>query len=471
MGERELDVVVIGAGAPGEVIAGRLGEAGSTVAVVEERLVGGECSFFACMPSKALLRPGELTAEARRVKGVSVGDLDAEAVLARRDEVVHDLDDTSMLPWLEERGVTPGPRARAPGRGSVAWRGRRRAHGPPRSRRRDRELRDDPARSGAGGRAAVDERRGDDGEAGAGCVSFVLGGGVVGVEMAQAWSWLGSRVTLVHRGERLIEREEPFASPHVEDALREAGVEVRLGTSVTAVSRNGSVRVESTTATRSRLTSSRRDRQNAPHRGSGAGDGRARATEARRGRRDASACTGFDWLYAVGDVNGRALLTHMGKYQAAGSRRTRSSARTYACARTARLAAGDLHRPSGRCGRADARSRGGGGVRARVVEVETSGNAGGSFVGRERRDARLVVDEDRGTSSGPPSPGRRSPRRCTRPPSPWSARSASTTSGTQSLAFPYALGALAAAARGVRAVDAARRDERGTPRHCAGSAR
>ncbi len=102
----EFDVVVIGAGAPGEVIAGRLGENGVSVAIVEERLVGGECSFFACMPSKALLRPGDLEAEARRVPGVPVGELDVQAVLARRDEVVHDLDDASMVPWLEERGVT-----------------------------------------------------------------------------------------------------------------------------------------------------------------------------------------------------------------------------------------------------------------------------------------------------------------------------------------------------------------------------
>ena len=106
MDEREFDVVVIGAGAPGEVIAGRLGEAGVSVAIVEERLVGGECSFYACMPSKALLRPLEIRAEAARVKGVEVGGLDVPAVLARRDEVVHDLDDSSQLPWLTDRGVT-----------------------------------------------------------------------------------------------------------------------------------------------------------------------------------------------------------------------------------------------------------------------------------------------------------------------------------------------------------------------------
>ena len=93
---------------PGEVCAGRLGEAGLEVAIVEKHLVGGECSFYACMPSKALLRPGEILAEARRVPGAreaASGSLDVDAVLRRRDEVIHDLDDSVMLPWLEERGV------------------------------------------------------------------------------------------------------------------------------------------------------------------------------------------------------------------------------------------------------------------------------------------------------------------------------------------------------------------------------
>src|SRR3712207_7367329 len=75
------------------------------VAIVEQHLVGGECSFYACMPSKSLLRPQELVREAARVAGVAVSGPDAEAVLRRRDEVVHDLDDASQLPWLEERGV------------------------------------------------------------------------------------------------------------------------------------------------------------------------------------------------------------------------------------------------------------------------------------------------------------------------------------------------------------------------------
>ena len=102
------DAIVIGAGPAGEVCSGRLGEAGLSVAVVEKHLVGGECSFYACMPSKALLRPGELLAEARRVPGAAEaasGEVDVQAVFRRRDQVIHDLDDSSYLPWLEERGV------------------------------------------------------------------------------------------------------------------------------------------------------------------------------------------------------------------------------------------------------------------------------------------------------------------------------------------------------------------------------
>src|ERR671916_1510965 len=103
MSERTFDAIVVGAGPAGEVCAGDLGAAGLEVALVEQELLGGECSFYACMPSKALLRPAEALAELRRVPGAAeavTGDLDVAAILSRRDEVIHDLDDSGQLPWL-----------------------------------------------------------------------------------------------------------------------------------------------------------------------------------------------------------------------------------------------------------------------------------------------------------------------------------------------------------------------------------
>ncbi len=116
MAERSFDVVVIGAGPAGEVAAGRLGQGGLSVAVVEKHLVGGECSYYACMPSKALLRPGDLLAETKRVPGIRTDGLDVSAVLARRDEVIHDLDDSSQVP------VARGARCRARARGRAVRR-------------------------------------------------------------------------------------------------------------------------------------------------------------------------------------------------------------------------------------------------------------------------------------------------------------------------------------------------------------
>ena len=395
MSEREFDVVVIGAGAPGEVVAGRLGENGVFVAIVEERLVGGECSFYACMPSKALLRPGELAAEARRVPGLEVGPLEVDAVLARRDEVVHDLDDSSMVPWLEERGVT-------------LVRGRGRLDGERRVTVGAEMLAARRAVVVATGSAAaipdvpgladaspwtnieattakhVPERL------------AILGGGVVGVEMAQAWSSLGSRVTLVHRGQRLIEREEPFAGEQVETVLREAGVEVRLEASATSVSRNGAVRLElddrSTVEGDELLVAIGRTPRTIDIGLETVGletGGHLKVDDSLR-------VPGRDWLYAIGDVNGRALLTHMGKYQA-------RLAADAILGREVRLRSDGGASPRviftdpqvGAVGLTLAAAQEAG-LPVRSVDVETSGNAGGSFVGRGAPGtARLVVDEER----------------------------------------------------------------------------
>src|SRR4051812_18764230 len=123
---RTFDVVVIGAGPAGEVAAGRLAGDGLETALIERELVGGECSYWACMPSKALLRPAEALAEIRRIPGAAEavnGSLDVTATLRRRDQVIHDLDDSSQLPWLEDRGAAaPGsPPPSPPPRGRGGW--------------------------------------------------------------------------------------------------------------------------------------------------------------------------------------------------------------------------------------------------------------------------------------------------------------------------------------------------------------
>lgn len=395
---REFDVVVIGAGPAGEVCAGRLGATGLEVAVVERRLVGGECSFYGCMPSKALLRPAELLAEAARVPGAREaisGGLDPSAVLARRDDVIHGLDDSEMIPWLDERNVT-------------VVRGEARLTGERRVEVDGNELRARRAVVIAVGTEAFvppipglrEAQPWTNREATTASVVprhlIVLGGGVVGVELAQAYRSLGSEVTIVEANERLISREEPFASQFVAEALAKAGVTSRIGVRAASVERDESgVRVtleDDNVVTGDELLVAIGRRPST----SGIGLDQFGLEEGRYIEVDDQLrVAGQSWLYAIGDVNGIALLTHMAKHQA-------RVAADVILGVDAHLRGEGAHAP--RVVFTDPQVAAVGhtlasaveaGLNVRTVEVDPGANAGGSFVGRGTPGlCRLIIDED-----------------------------------------------------------------------------
>src|SRR6266508_4472405 len=231
----EFDVIVIGAGPPGENAAGRSVDRGLTAAIVEERLAGGECSYYGCIPSKTLIRPGDVLAAARRVPGAAeavTGTIDVDAALAQRDYMTNHWDDAGDLKWFDSKGIE-------------FVRGHGRLAGP---KAVEVELSDGSGVRRLTARKAVAVACGttplmppieglaesnpwDNRDATA--VKelprrlLVLGGGAIGVEMAQCYKRLGSEeVSVVEAAPRLLFREEPFAGEEVRAALEAEGVRV-----------------------------------------------------------------------------------------------------------------------------------------------------------------------------------------------------------------------------------------------------
>jgi dihydrolipoamide dehydrogenase len=322
------DVVVLGMGPGGEVAASRLLAAGKRVAVVERELIGGECAYWACIPSKTLLRPPEARAEADRAAGVARPALDWPALRGYRDWMIRHLDDADQVAGYEKRGATV-----VKGTGRLTGRapdGHLQVQVPEDGRVLHAAhvivaTGSDAARppiDGLGDVAVWTNREATTLADIPGRV-LMLGGSAVAVELGQFLARMGAQVTLAERGDRLVGREEPPVGALARAALAADGVDVRLGRQARRASRHGhGVRVEFDDATTVDvdvvvLGTGRRPRVHdigLDTVGIDVDD----AAVAGRGLPVDEHCRlgeGGDGLWAVGDVTGQALFTHVAKYQ------------------------------------------------------------------------------------------------------------------------------------------------------------
>lgn len=419
----EYDLIVIGAGPVGENVADRAVQGGLSVAIVEAELVGGECSYWACMPSKTLLRPVAALRAARAVPGAAAavtGGVDATATLRSRDAIVHEWSDVGQVDWLQGAGIDLV-----------------RGHGRLDGEKRVRVVASDGAERVMTARHAValctgsaallpdipglaeaepwTSREATSAQEVPESLA-ILGGGVVACEIATAYASFGTRVTVIARS-GLLGPFEPFAGDAVGEELRAAGVDVRLRAGVAAVRREGDERVVTlddgaeVRAAELLVATGR-----VPRTGD-LGLDTVEVSGVRPGEwievDDTMRVPGTDWLYAVGDVNHRALLTHQGKYQA-------RAAGDVIAARVTSAAVDE--RPWGThvatadhaavpqvvftqpqvvsVGLTEKRAADAG-VRARTLDVDLSQIAGAAtHADGYRGTARAIVDEDRGVIVG-----------------------------------------------------------------------
>ena len=318
MTETTYDLIVIGAGAVGENIADRAQQGGLTALLIESELVGGDCSYWACMPSKALLRSGIVLRAAKAVGGAReavTGDLDVAGTFKRRDGIAHDWDDQSQVDWVAGAGIgLVRGHARITGEKQVTVDGTvyTARHAVAVSVGSDPLLPDIPGLKDVSpwtSRAATSAQIAPKSLA-------IIGGGVVSVEMATAYSSFGTEVTVLARS-ALLGGHEPFARETVTEALGTLGATVKIGVAAISAKRtDAGVELQLDdgtvlTAEEVLVATGRVPRTlDLGFENIGLTPGDWLDVD------DTLLVKGFDWLYACGDVNHRALLTHQGKYQA-----------------------------------------------------------------------------------------------------------------------------------------------------------